>query len=143
MPASNAIAAFGTLVKLGDSGSPETFTTIAELGDVGGPNFSTDTDEVTTHASPSGHKEYVLTLIDSGEVTFNLNFLPGNASHSVVSGLLFAWKNRLAKNFQMVFPDSTQWAFKAAITKFDVKAPVKNRLSADVSVKILSMPTLA
>ena len=143
MPASNAIAAFGTLVKIGDGAGSETFSTIAELGDVGGPSLASDTDEVTTHASPLGHKEYIITLIDSQEITLNLNFLPSNATQSYSSGLIKRWYNRTPTHFQLVFPDTTQWSFTAAITKFEPKAPVKNRLSADVSLKILSAPTLA
>jgi hypothetical protein len=143
MAASNAIAAFGTLVKLGDGAVSENFTTIAELGDIGGPSLTTDTDEVTTQASPSGHKEYIVTLIDSGEVTFNLNFIPSNATQGYSSGLIYAWRNRQTRHFQLVFPDTTQWSFTAAITKFEEKAPVKNRLSADVTLTIVGMPTLA
>ena len=50
MPTSGT-AAFGTLLKLGDAGSPETFTTVAEITDLDGVDIKLDTDDATSHDS--------------------------------------------------------------------------------------------
>jgi len=49
--ATSAVAAFGTLLKIGDGGGPESFTTIAEVRTLGGPELSRDTVDVTSHDS--------------------------------------------------------------------------------------------
>ena len=77
-----AISAFGTLLKVGDGGGTEVFTTIAEVKEISGPSISVDTVELTTHSSSGAWKEYLPTLIDAGEVTFDVNFIPTNATQS-------------------------------------------------------------
>ncbi len=140
---SNALGAFGTLLKIGDGGGPETFTTIAEVTDIKGPTLSLDTIEATSHDSANATKEFVAGLKDAGEVTFSVNFIPTNATQSYATGLIKDWYNRTKRNFRMVFPDTTTWNFAAFVTRFEPAAPVDGKLAADVTLKIASSPTLA
>lgn len=140
MAESQAMAAYGTLLKRGDGGSPETFTVIAEVLDIKPPSFSADTEEVTHQESPGGFKEYVVTLLDAGEVTFDVNFIPTDASHQ---GLLSDLQARAKRNFQLVFPDGTTWTFAAYVTGFEPDAPVGGKLSASVTLKVTGQPTLS
>jgi hypothetical protein len=138
----NAIAAFGTLIKLGNgTGTAESFTTIAEVGDIDGPADSVDTIEVTSHSSPQARKEFIASLIDSGEISFPMWFVPTDSTQDAETGLQYYKNERLAANFQMVFPDDTQVAFSALVTKFGMKAPVSGVLSADVTLKITGAMT--
>lgn len=134
---SDAIAAFGTLLKLGTTNTTAaTFATIAEVGDIDGPSDSVDTIEVTSHSSPSARKEFIASLIDSGEISFPINFIPDNATHDATTGLQKTKNDRDLRKYQLVFPDSTQAEFSALVTKFGMKAPVAGKLSADVTLKI-------
>ena len=58
----SAIAAYGTLLKLGDGGTPENFTTIAEVRDIGGPELGADVVDVTSHDSPGAWEEVIETI---------------------------------------------------------------------------------
>lgn len=140
-----AISAFGTLLKIGDGGGTEVFTTIAEVKDISGPSFSMDTVELTTHSSTGAWKEYLGTLLDAGEVTFDVNFTPTGATHSQSTGLIRDMKNRTLRHFQLVWPDvgATTWSFSAYVTGFEPSAPVDNLLGASVTLKISGAPTLA
>lgn len=134
---SNALAAFGTLLKLGSTNTTAaTFATIAEVGDIDGPGDSVDTIEVTNHSSASARKEFIASLIDSGEISFPINFLPDDPTHDAVTGIQKAKNDRAMRRYQMVFPDDTQADFSALVTKFGIKAPVAGKLSADVTLKI-------
>jgi len=139
----NAIGSHGTMLKIGDGGSPETFATIAEVLDINGPNMTADTEEVTSQSST--WKEYIATVLDAGEVTFDLNFVPTDATHSYSAGLLKDFTSRTLRNFQLVFPDSgsTTWTFAAYVTAFQPSAPVNGKLGASVTLKISGQPTLA
>ena len=141
----NAISSFGTLLKIGDGGATETFTTIAEVQDISGPSFSLDTAEVTSHSSAGGWKEYIGTLVDGGEVSFDINFLPTETTHGYSAGLLKDLVNKTVRNFQLVFPDasSTTWQFAALVTKFETSEPYGDKLSASVTLKLTGQPTLA
>jgi predicted secreted protein len=145
MPATNAVNAFGTLLKIGDGGGSEVFTTIAEVTNISGPSLSLDTIEVTNHSSTNGWKERIAGLLDAGEVTFDINYLPTDATHSFSAGLVKDMVNRTKRNFKIVFPNTgnTTWTFSAFVTKFQPKAPTNDRLTASVSLMITGQPTLA
>jgi len=142
---SDATAALGTLLKLGDGGGPETFTTIAEITNIGGPSLAQDPIEVTSHSSTSGWKEFVGGLKDGGEVSLEMNFLPANATQAYGTGVLDDLYNGVLRNFQLVFPDTanTTWAFAALVTAFEVAAPVDGKLGVTATLKLSGQPTLA
>ena len=142
---SGAIASYGTLLKIGDGGGTEVFTTIAEVRDIKGPTLSMETKEVTNQTSTGAWKEYVGTLLDGGEVTFDINFIPTETTHKLSTGLLKDMSAKTKRNFKLVFPDTgaTTWAFSALIVKFDPDESVTGELKASVSLKISGQPTLA
>lgn len=140
-----AISSFGTLLKLGDGGGTEVFTTIAEVKDISGPKLKLNTAEATNHSSTSGWKEFVGTLLEAGELSFKINFIPTATTHSYSTGLIKDMVNRTRRNFQLVFPNigATTWTFAAFITGFEAGEPVEGILEADVTLQITGVPTLA
>jgi hypothetical protein len=139
------ISAFGTLLKKGDGGDPESFTTIYEVLDIGGPSLKLDTEETTNHSSTGGWEEVVATILRSGEVTFEINYDPAGATHDASTGLIADMVARTLRNFQLVFPDTgtTTWSFAAYVTGFEPSEPVAGKLSASVTLKPSGQPTLA
>lgn len=141
-----AISSFGTLLKIGDGGTPtENFTTIFEVLDIKPPPIERDTEDATNHSSPGGWEEWIPTIKKGGEVTFDINWDPAHATHSFTTGLLKDLDDGTKRNFQVVFPDTgnTTWSFPAYVTKFEPDAPVKGKLTASVTLKISGQPTLA
>ena len=142
----SAISAFGTLLKIGDGATPtETFTTIAEVTDIGGPKLELATIEATSHSSTDGWIEKIGGLLDGGEVSFDINFVPTGATHSYSTGLIHDLVNRTVRNFKLVFPNisATTWAFAALVTGFEPKEPIDDKLSASVTLTLTGKPTLA
>ncbi len=139
-----AISSFGTLVKKGDGGGPETFTTIAELLDIEGPEMELDTEEATSHSSTEGWAEYLGTILDAGEVSFEVNYIPTNATHNASTGLIKDMTARTRRNFQIVFPDAgnTTWSFAAFVTKCSPAMPVRGKLTGKFTLKLTGKPTL-
>jgi hypothetical protein len=140
-----AISAFGTLLKIGDGGSTEVFTAIAEVTDIGGITLSTATEDATNHSSSGGFEEKIPTTLSTGPVKFGINFVPTGPTHSYSTGLIKDWVNKTKRNFKLVFPDTgaTTWSFAAYVTGVDIKAPVKGKLAADITLDITGQPTLA
>lgn len=139
-----AKASFGTFLKIGDGGGPESFTTILDVADISGPSLALDTEDATTHSSPNAWREFIATLLNGGEVTFTINYDPNAATHNATTGLIRDQKNRTLRNFQLVFPVSGNptWAFAAFVTGFEPKAPVDSKLTAACKLKISGQPTL-
>lgn len=141
----SAVSSFGTYLKIGNGGTPESFTTIAEVLDIEGPELELDTEEVTSHSSTGGWEEFVGTILRSGEVSFEVNYVPTHATHDASTGLIADMKARTLRNFQLIFPDgsSTTWSFAAYVTGMNPSAPVSGKLGAEITLKISGQPTLA
>ena len=140
----SAISSHGTLLKIGDGATPEVFTTIAMVRDISGVDISLEDEDVTDQSS-GGWTEFIGTLLSLGEITFGINFLPTNPTHSYSSGLIEDQVNKTVRNFKLVFPDSgnTTWPFSALVKKVAIKAPVKGALRGDVTLRPTGVPTMA
>lgn len=132
--ASNAVAAIGTALKIGDGGTPENFTTIAEVKDISGPGTTLDTIEVTSHDSTGGYKEYIPSLKDGGEVTFDMNFVNSAAQDALVTDM----ENRTKRNFQVVTTHSSPKTavFAGYITAITHSFPVGDVATRSVTIKV-------
>ncbi len=144
--ATGAVSSFGTLLKIGNGGTPtETFTTIAEVRDISGPAFAVGTEDVTNHDS-SGWREFIPTIIEAGEVTFDVNF-KGDATQGFASGSLYDdMIDKTKRNFQIVLPSGVgaandTGAFAAYVTGFELAAPVEGVLSASITLMITGSVT--
>lgn len=118
----------------------ELFTTVAEVKSINGPSMQTGVAEKTHMESLNNTKEFLPTLIDPGELTFNANFLPANASQLSVKT---AMVNRTLKNFKIVWTDAaaTTWAFAGYITGLAPSAEMEGPLAVALTVKLTSFPS--
>lgn len=133
---SNGIAAFGTKLLVGDGAGPEVFTAVAEIRNIGGPEVSVDTTDVTPHSTGTPWRHFVPTLIDGGEVSLDLNFLPAAADQAALRADMLA---RTKRNFKVqwpITPTAQQAAFAAYVTKLSPPAPHDGELSASMTLKI-------
>lgn len=140
---SNAISAYGTLLKRGDGGSPETFSTIAEVRSISGPSMETDEAEVTTHSSAAAgaYREFILTLIDAGSIEFEINYVPSDATHI---GVRNDFLNRTKRNYQIVLPGNVQTiSFTGYVKSMPLEFPVDDAIKAKVSIRCTGAPTFA
>lgn len=128
----SAVSSHGTLLKIGDGGGSEVFTTIAEVLDISGFSQTLDREEVTNHSS-AGRKEYVATLLDLGEVSFDCNFYQATTQAQL-------WTDQSARtlrNFQIVFPYSSgnkTATFAAHVVDIGHEAPVAGVLTRSVTL---------
>ena len=139
MSQTQGTSGFGTLLKIGDGEVSEAFTAIAEVKSISGPNLSLETIDATHMTSPSGHREVLPSFKNAGEVSFDVNFLPGVGTQQ---SLFTDWQNRTLRNFQLQFPDesSTLWQFSAYVTSLSISAPLDDVLGASVTLTISGAP---
>ncbi len=134
--ATQAKAAYGTKLKMGDGGSPETFTEIPEVGDLKGPKVSVKTIDVTTHGSAASgaNEEIIPSTINGGEVSFQLNYVESDPVHIA---LIAAAQGRTKKNFQKVNPEGTKTiSFAGYVTDIAFSDPVSDKKQADVTITV-------
>lgn len=140
-----AIPGYPVTLQLGDAVTPtEAFTTISEVKDFRGPSSSLDVDEVTNHSSTNGWEEHIPTILRSGEIAFQVNFIVQAATHAnAAGGLRYLAQNRTKRNFRVVFTDSAPTTpvvhylnFAGYVVGFDPSWPVKGAVTADFRVKV-------
>jgi len=135
MAASAATSGFGVLLK--DGG-----TTIAEVKSISGPNFQVSFAEVTHMESPSAVREYIPTLIEPGDVTFTVNFLPDDTTHDNMRTRLLA---RTSRTFTLHLTDSPSdtWTFTGYYSQLGLTANIDGPLEANVGIKVTSTVTVS
>ena len=143
----DALSAFQTLLQMGDGLTPEGFDTIAEVRTIGGPSLTLDTTDVTSHDSADAFEEVLPTILRSGTITFELNYLPTDSTHDVTDGFLHHLDARTLCNFRLVFPDALLEADRSAIalrgyvTGFSPTANHDGALTGSVTIKPTSVVT--
>lgn len=139
MAATSGVVGLGTLLKLGDGASPEVFTTIAEVKDITGPGLTMEFAEFTHMQSDSGYREYKPTFKASGDITFNCNFLPDNATQGFTStGLIYDYEQKTLRNFQLLFPDTgaTLASFAAYVANIQPSTPMSGPMELAVTLRV-------
>lgn len=117
---------------------PQEFTTIAEVLDIQLPQLATDMQDVTNHSSPGAYEEQIPVILRTGNVQFDVNLNLQDPTHDEDSGLLYVWRNRYRRSFQVVFPGGQDtWEFSGYVTSFQPNAPVAGVLRASIGIKVL------
>lgn len=138
-----ATAAYGAQLQVGDGANPENFATVAGVKDISGPAISRDLVEVTSHDSADGYEEHVPTIRRSGEVTFDLNWDPSDATHDMTTGLGALVDSDDATNFRLVYARiGYEWQFAGYVTNFSTGAPVAGVHTGSVTIKVTGVPSL-
>lgn len=136
----------GTLLKMGDGGSPETFTTVAEVTELGGPEFTLDLDDTTSLDEPGGWEDMIPTVLRHGDIPITVNFDPSEATHGYAAGLLKKMVNKTKTNFQIVLPNpgATTWTVPAYVRRFRLGGITPDRkLSATFDLRPVGQPSLS
>lgn len=138
----NAAIGWSTLFKSGNGATPEVFATIAEVTSITPPAFSRDTVDATHEQSPYGFREFIPGLTDAGEVSFDMNFVPDSSDVAAFLAEFEAAGGAAVKNRQIVFPDGSYFVFAGILTGYEPDAPIDDKMSASVTIKVTGKPTL-
>ena len=140
---SQAKFGYGTLVKIGDGGSPETFTAIAELrGDISFSGMESEEIEITTHnnAVNGRAKEKLPGLIDPGSLEIEINYIASDATHVAARN---AWANQTKKNFQVLSPFGDLISCAGYIMSLPITFPIGDSINAKIKIMLTGLPTFA
>lgn len=138
----NAKIGHGVLLKIEDDNSPQNMVTVGEINSVSGPSISRDAVDATHSESPEKYREFIPGLKDGGDVTCELNMVPGSAGTTL---LLSQLDKDVPSACQILLPTTPAyaWTFEAILTGFEPDHPVEDKMTASVTLKITGKPTLA
>ena len=121
------------------------YSTIGQIMDINGPEVSRDEIEVTTRDSTEYWMEFIKGMKNGGNVTFGVVLDLSLATHGTAStGILSDFQNEgTIPAFKLNFPQSRQCTFDGFFTAFPPAAPMKDALTADLTVKVTGKPAFA
>jgi predicted secreted protein len=127
--------------------SPDTWTTVAEVGNITPPSFSRDAQDATHTESTEGWREFIPGLKDAGELSCELNLVPDSATMELVLG---TFDSDVLQQVRILFADGVQtgptptcsrFTCNGIITGFPLEAPMDDKMTATITVKISGKPT--
>lgn len=136
-------AAFGRgfILQAGDGGSPtEGFDPIAEVRDFDELWPQTrDFEPVTSQDTPGGVEEVKPAVLRTGEMTFEVNFLPTHPTHDPTTGLRADFLNGTRRNFRAIYPppyNTRRVEFAAYVARYPVAIPVDGIMRGRVVLRL-------
>jgi len=112
---------------------PAAFVRLAGVTSITPPSESSDVIDVTDMDSTDGVREFILGLTDPGECSIELNFVPSNATDELIRAVR---GRRTAETMKIVYPNSAVWTFSGLITGYQPAAPLDDKLTASLTVKV-------
>jgi hypothetical protein len=129
--------AYGTTFKWGTA-------LVGSIDTINGIEINVDTEEVTTHDSPDGYKEFIPTLLDAGDVSLEGYFDPTDTIGQ--QAMLTDANAKVTKECVITFPPSTKatWTFDAFVTRIKIgDAPVNGAIPFSATLKVSGKPVFA
>ena len=111
---------------------------LTEMGELialepGGEEWGTA--EATHFKSPGRRREYIKTLIESGQGNFQLNWLPGSATDTLITA---AFEAATAREFKMVVPSASgTWEISGdvLVTSRTPTIPLDDRMTCQIGLQ--------
>jgi hypothetical protein len=113
------------------------YVQLAEVTNVTWPGYKRDAVEVTYMDSASSFREYIAGLIDAGEVTVELNWVP-SASDPVLAAMTAG-----TGQFKIQYNNGPNVVFKGIVTSWATQSPLGEKLSGTATFKVTGVPTWA
>lgn len=113
------------------------YVAVAEVTNVTPAQYSRDAIEATHNASPNAAREFIPGLIDAGELTLSINYIP-----AVADTIIAAMRAGLGQ-FRVTFPNGVTCTFSGVITGYSPEAPLDDKMAATVTIKASGLPVWA
>ena len=114
-------------------------TTVANITSISGPEIARDSIDISTMDSPTKHREFIPGMIDSGEITAELNY-----DGTTVAALLKAQTTASASAIVVTIPDGDGTTNKSTytgtgfITSLGHAIPFDDKVTQSVGIKLTS-----
>lgn len=133
MAASNAVLGYGTIYEIASNAGGTTWTKIGEVLSVTPPDAQTDEVETTHMESPGRTREFIAGLINLDDVSFDINWIPDDATDKLIQGLRASGEKR---QHRITWPNGVKWTYLAFLKGFAPSVSVDDRLTATVTAKV-------
>ena len=121
---------YGSLFEISADGG-STWASPGEATSLTPPAFAVDAIDVTHMQSANGTREFIPGLMDPGEASVEMNFMPGSEGEALILSVL-----RTKIKARCTFPAGETVTFDAIITGYAPAAPMDDKMTATLTVKV-------
>ncbi len=129
--ATAAISSQNTRIQIGNGAGTEVFTDIGEIRSFNGPGGQANVIDATNLASTA--REKLMGLADEGQLSLDISYVPTDVQHRQ---LLADRRDKVKRNFKIIFSDTSTAAFAAYVLGFTVTGGVDQLVAATVVLEI-------
>lgn len=123
---------YGSYYRIWDASLPTpALVPIAEVINIVPPGGTADRIDATHYRSPQRRRQYISGLIDSGEASFELHFIPGSPADVMIRNLQISGA---IVQHQIEFPNGVTVSYDASITGYEKTLPIDDRMTATVTI---------
>lgn len=120
-----------------DEGTGGAFVEVCEIFSLSPGAQEADRIDVTNFCSPDRRREYIPGLIDNGEASFEMNYIPGSAEDQLILGLLNSGnvvEHRITFPAQQGAVIRNRVTFEASVTGYERTVPVDDRMTSTITM---------
>lgn len=121
---------YGSLSELSTDGG-SIWASLGQVTSLTPPALAVDAIDVTHMQTTSGTREFIPGLMDPGECSMEMNFLPGSASEALILSVL-----RTKVKLRNTYPGGETSTFDAIITGYAPAVPMDDKMTATLTVKV-------
>lgn len=135
---------YGTTYEIWDASlTTPAFVEVAEVINVTPGEAAADRIDATHMQSPGRRREYISGLIDNGEATFEINYIPGSATDILLRTL---FESGDTVEHRITFPAPTgdprpTVTYDASIIGYSKAIPIDDRMTATITVAVSGAET--
>jgi len=109
------------------------FVEVGEVINITPGEAVADRVDATHMQSPGRRREYISGLIDNGEASFEINWVPGSPTDQLLRGLMTSGET---VDHRVTFPNGVTLTYDASIIGFSKVIPIDDRMTATITVAV-------
>lgn len=142
MPDTEAMIGYGSIFAIDDENSPTNYVALGEVMSITPPSETIDLIDATHMQSPDRRREFIDGLIDGGEASFEMNYIPGSASDERLNVLLnLPTGTSRRRSCRITYPNGVFQTFNAILTGYEKTVPFDDKMVATVTFKVTGSVT--
>lgn len=136
MPTSDAAIGYGSAFLMQALANSTALTELAEVTSVSLPDEQTAEVEVTHYKSPGRTREFISGLNDAGEITIEMNFVPGSATDDLLVAAKADGQTRTMRVVVTDAADAEMYTFPGFVRGYARSIPIDDRMTATVTIRV-------
>lgn len=130
MPDTEARIGYGSVFEMADQATPTTFVAMGEVYAIDPGSDETEEVEATHMQSPNRTREYIPGLVTPGEMSIEMNYVPGSATDLALLGA--SGKRNVGR---ITLPNGVRKTFPITLRSYTTGIPLDDRMTATATFR--------